>query len=126
MITRDELTKIFLKQSDKSVDDVNLKMYSRKWWKSTRVNIDNSFRLSNEGILFLTEELKLKSYEIPFAPGTILSPLTIIFLEKTMDCPYYLTNNSIIVFSEKKGVELLMFTDDINKFALRKAVRGRS
>ncbi len=125
MITRDALTKIFLQQWGKSTDDVNLKLYSRKWWQSNRVGKQTAFRLSDEGYEFLTTELEIKMYEIPFTEPIELSPQTIVFLERYIDCPYYLTNQSITVFSERKSFELFMFSDDIRKFGLIKAMKER-
>ena len=125
MITRDVLTKIFLQQWGKTTDDINVKMFSRKWWQSTRAGKQTNFRLSDEGFEFLTDELELKSYEIPFTEPIELSPQTIIFLERYIDCPYYLTVESITVFSERKSFELMLFSDDIRKFGLIKAMNER-
>jgi hypothetical protein len=125
MITRDALTKIFLQQWGKSTDDANMSLYSHKWWQSNRVNKQTAFRLSDEGFSFLTETLEIKMYEIPFTEPIELSPQTIIFLEKYVDCPYYLTNQSITVFSERKSFELYLFSDDIRKFGLVKAMSER-
>jgi len=125
MIDRDTLTKIFLQQWGKSTDDANLNMYSRTWWQSNRINKQNAFRLSDKGFEFLTTELDLKGYEVPFTEPIELSPQTIIFLERYIDCPYYLTVESITVFSEKKSFELYLFSDDIRKFGLIKAMNER-
>lgn len=125
MIPRDTLTKIFLQQWGKSIDDTNVNMYSRTWWQSNRVGKENAFRLSDKGYEFLVGELGLQEYEIPFTEPIELSPQTIIFLERYIDCPYYLTNQSITVFSEKKSFELYLFSDDIRKFGLIKAMNER-
>jgi hypothetical protein len=125
MITRDILTKIFLQQWGKSVDETNVNLYSHRWWQSNRVNKQTAFRLSEEGYMFLTGELELREYEIPFTEPIELSPQTIIFLERYVDCPYLLTNQSITVFSEKKSFELMLFSDDIRKFGLIKAMNER-
>ncbi len=124
MIPRDALTKIFLQQWGKSTDKANVSMYSRTWWQSNRSG-KNSFRLSDKGYEFLASELNIKEYEIPFTEPIDLSPQTIVFLERYMDCPYYLTNQSITVFSERKSFELMLFSDDIRKFGLVKAINER-
>lgn len=125
MIGRLTLTKVFLQQWGKSTDDANLELYGRRWWQSNRVNKPNAFRLSDEGYEFLTKTLEIQMYEIPFTEPIELSPQTIIFLEKYIDCPYYLTNQSITVFSERKSFELYLFSDDIRKFGLVKAMTER-
>ena len=124
-ITRDALTKIFLQQWGKSTDDANLELFGRKWWQSNRANKPYAFRLSDDGFEFLTNEIDVKMYEIPFTESIELSPQTILFLEKYVDCPYYLTNQSISVFSERKSFELMLFSDDIRKFGLVKAMNER-
>jgi hypothetical protein len=125
MITQDALTKIFLQQWGKSIDEANVKLFGRKWWQSNRAGKQNAFRLSDEGYEFLINELDLKAYEIPFTEPIELSPQTIIFLERYVDCPYYLTIESITVFSERKSFELMLFSDDIRKFGLIKAINER-
>jgi len=125
MITRDALTQIFLQQWGKSIDDANVKLFGRKWWQSTRAGKQNNFRLSDDGYEFLVQELELKEYEIPFTEPIELSPQTIIFLERYVDCPYYLTQMSITVFSERKSFELMLFSDDIRKFGIIKAMNER-
>jgi hypothetical protein len=125
MISRTALTKIFLQHWGKSIDSANVQLFGRKWWQSTRVGKENAFRLSEEGFEFLTSDLELKSYEIPFTESIELSPQTIIFLERYIDCPYYLTTESVTVFSEKKSFELMLFSDDIRKFGLIKAMNER-
>mgnify|MGYP006274332361 CR=1 FL=1 len=125
MITKEALTKIFLSQWNKSIDDANVALYMRKWWQSNRSNQKNGFRLSDDGFEFLAGTLDLTSYEIPFNESIELSPQTIIFLDRYLDCPYYLTYRSIIVFSEKRSFELYMFSDDIRKYGLVKAMNAR-
>jgi hypothetical protein len=125
MIPRNALTKIFLDQWGKSSDDINVQLFSRKWWFSSRVGKQTAYRLSDDGLDFLTNTLELKSYEIPFSDKIELSPQTIIFLERYLDCPYYLTHRSITVFAERKCVELYFFSDDIRRYGLSKAMKDR-
>ena len=126
MISKETYTKIFLKQHDKSIDPANVKLHLFKWWQSHRSKESGGLRLSDEGFDFLTNELELRNYDIPFTEPIDLSPQVIIFFDKDMDCPYYLTNSSICVFSEKKSFELYMFSDDIRKYGLVKAMNRQN
>lgn len=125
MISREAYTKIFLKQLDRSTDEANVKLHLHKWWKSNRTKKGGGLRLSEEGYEFLVGELELEEYEIPFNARIELSPQTIIFFDQFLDCPYYLTTQSLTVFSEKKAFELYMFSDDIRKYGLIKAINSR-
>ena len=125
MISNETYTKIFLKQWDKSSDETNVRLFQRKWFLNNRTNIGGGLGLTEDGFDFLTDELDLACYEIPFTEPIDLSPQTIIFLDRYIDCPYFLTNQSITVFSEKKSFELYLFSDDIRKFGLMKAMKNR-
>jgi len=125
MISKEAYTKIFLQQWDKSTDEANLKLYQRTWFFNNRTKHGGGLRLTDQGYEFLIGELELREYEIPFTADIDLSPQTIIFLDRYIDCPYYLTTKSITVFSEKKSFELYLFSDDIRKFGLIKAIKNR-
>ena len=126
MISRETFTKIFLQQKDKSIDEANIKHHMYKWWQSHRSKDQGGLRLSDEGFDFLTNELELRMYDVPFTEPIELSPQTIIFFDRNMDCPYHLTNQSITVFSERKSFELYMFSDDIRKYGLVKAMNRQN
>lgn len=126
MISKETYTKIFLQQKDRSTDSANTKHHLYKWWQSHRSKEVGGLRLSWEGFKFLTDELELQCFEIPFTEPIDLSPQTIIFFDRHMDSPYYLTNQMIVVFSEKKSFELMLFSDDIRKFGLVKAMNAQN
>lgn len=125
MISSTAFTKIFLKQQEKSCDEANVKLHHRLWWQNTRTKEGGGLRLTEEGYNHLANVLELKEYEIPFTEQIELSPQTIIFFDRYIDCPYYLTNQSITVFAEKKAFELMLFSDDIRKFGIMKAINNR-
>jgi hypothetical protein len=125
MISKEVYTKIFLQQKDRSIDPANVKLHLYKWWQSHRSKESGGLRLSEDGFNFLISELELQSYEIPFTDPIDLSPQTIIFFDRNMDCPYFLTNHSITVFSERKSFELMLFSDDIRKYGLVKAMNNQ-
>jgi hypothetical protein len=124
MINQETYTKIFLKAWDKSADDANIKLYSRTWWQNNRTKDTGGLRLTDKGYEFLVGTLDLREYEIPFTEPIDLSPQTIVFLDRYIDCPYYLTDMSITVFSEKKSFELMLFSDDIRKLGIIKAINN--
>ena len=125
MIDRDSLTRIFLSQWGKSTDAANVKFYTQQWWKS-RASSQTSFRLTKDGIDFLINVLDIKPYEIPFTESIEHSPQTMIFLNRYINCPYFLTQQSITVFSEIKSFELHLFSDDIRKYGIIKALNDRT
>lgn len=116
-------TKIFLSATGAAVTDVNVKDSFHRWFKNTRHRERaGGLRLTEEGFE-MVNELELKMYEIPFHDKLRLTTQVQLFLDKFIDCPYYVTENALYVSGEKKAVELTMFSGDINKFGLIKAMK---
>ena len=113
-------TRIFLKHLDKSVNDVTMKEYLPLWWKNTRDS--GGLRLTDVGFDMLGD-LDLATYEVPYPKDMPMTTQVIIFLDKFINCPYYLTNRSIIVTDEKKALELHLFSGDLRKYGLTKALK---
>lgn len=124
-ISRLSYTKIFLKQKGWAIDDANVKLYMYRWWYSHRSKKQGGLRLSLDGFEFLTNELGLTSYEINFQDSIDLSPHTLLFFDRNFDSPYLLTNRNIHVFTEKKNFELHLFSNDIQRYGLVKALQNQ-
>jgi hypothetical protein len=117
---KETYTKVFLNQLGKSVNEVTLKEYLPLWWKNTRVS--GGLRLTELGFDLLTE-IDVSTYEIPYPKDMPLTTQIIIFLDKFIECPYYLTNRSIVVTDEKKAIELHLFSGDLRKYGITKAMK---
>ena len=119
---KETYTKVFLKQKDIAISKVTMKQYMSKWWQNTRVKDEGGLRLTDEGYEFIRNELDLATYEIPFPKDFKLTTNTIIWLDQFIACPYYLFQSSIVVTDERKAMELHLFSGDITKYGLTKAM----
>tara|TARA_B100001057_G_scaffold408703_1_gene423065 strand:- start:391 stop:771 length:381 start_codon:yes stop_codon:yes gene_type:complete len=120
---KETYTKVFLKQSDIAISDANVKQYMSDWWQNTRGKSEGGLRLTEDGFDFLQENLDIQMYEIPFPRDFKFTTQTYIFLDQFITCPYYLTNYSIWVTDEKKSMELHLFSGDLRKYGLTKAMK---
>ena len=120
MISKESYTKIFLKQANISIGENTLKEYMPMWWKNTRKS--GGLRLTEEGFDFITEKLNIQTYQVPFPIDFTLTTQVIIFLDKYINCPYYLADDGIVVTNERKAMELMLFSGDIRKYGLNKAM----
>jgi hypothetical protein len=118
---KETYTKIFLKQLDKSSNEASVKEHMPLWWKNTRSKDSGGLRLTDQGYEMI-QSIGLATYDIPFPKEMILTTQVIIFLDQLIDCPYYLTNRSVTVTNEKKAVELSLFSGDMRKYGLIKAM----
>ena len=120
---KETYTKVFLKQADISITEATIKQYMPTWWQNTRAKDTGGLRLTDAGFTFVTEKLDLQYYEVPFPPDFELTTNTVIWLDRFITCPYYLTNRMIIVLDEKKALELHLFSGDVKKYGLTKALK---
>ena len=118
---KEAYTKIFLKEQGKSANDVTIKEFMPLWWKNTRNKGASGLRLTDAGF-DVVNEIDLAIYDIPYPKDFPLTTQVIIFLDKFIDCPYYISPRSIIVTNEKKAVELSLFSGDLRKYGLTKAM----
>ena len=123
MKLKETYTKVFLKQAGISINESTLKEYMPMWWQNTRAKKVGGLRLTEDGFLFTTEKLELANYEVPFPDDFKVTTQIVIFLDKFIDCPYYLTNKSVTVLNEKKALELHLFSGDVRKYGLNKALK---
>jgi len=120
---KETYTKIFLKQADKTINDATVTEYLPRWWQNTRNKETGGLRLTEEGLDFIMHNIKLQTYEVPYPADFELTTNSVIWLDNFIDCPYYIGKKSIIVTNEKKAVELTLFSGDIRKFGITKALK---
>lgn len=126
MSVKETYTKIFLKQANLAITDATLKEYMPLWWQNTRSKDTGGLRLTSDGFDFLVEKLDLRFYEVPYPKDKPITTQTIIFLDKFITCPYFLSKTSIFVTDEKKSLELHLFAGDLRKYGLVKAMKRQS
>lgn len=115
-------TKIFLKQAGKAVTEATVKEHMPFWWQNTRAKETGGLRLTEEGFRFISEEIALATYDVPYPKDFEITTQVIIFLDQFIDCPYYMGRTGITVTNEKKALELHLFSGDIRKYGLLKAM----
>ncbi len=114
-------TKVFLKEIGRSITDLSVQEHMPLWWQNTREKDHGGLRLTDLGFE-IVNQIGITVYDIPFPNNMTITTQVIIFLDKFIDCPYYLTKNNVFVTSEKKAVELSLFSGDIRKFGLAKTL----
>jgi hypothetical protein len=115
-------TKIFLEQANLPTDDNSIRQHILKWFKNPRAKLDSSLSLTEDGFEFLVTKVGLKSYRIPFPKDFQITTQVVLWLDQFLDCPNYYNKKEIYVFKEKKAAELLLFSGDVRKYGLAKAM----
>jgi hypothetical protein len=114
-------TKLFLKESGESVNDSSVKEYLPIWWQNTREKTEGGLRLTKSG-LEVVKRIGLATYDIPYPQDMPMTAQVIIYLDNFINCPYFLDKKSITVTNERKAVELALFSGDVRKYGIAKAM----
>lgn len=122
MSANDTYTKIFLRKLGESDNEFNVKSYKILWWQNPRSKSKGGLRLTDKGYRMLSEDLNISFYEVLYAPDLQFTTQMIIWLDNFIDCPYYLGKRSMFVTDDKKALELHLFSGDIKKFGISKAL----
>jgi len=96
-------------------DEKSIKKYRRIWWYSTRSKDKGGLQLTEIGFDCL-KQAGLQSYKIRFHDPMQYTNQEVIWLDNFIDCPWFLSNLNIQVFSESMAIQLVLFSGDIKKY----------
>ena len=125
MIKKDDYTKKFLQAADIDPTETLIKEKVAEWWYNLRSKDSGGLRLTQKGLDFVVNDAKLKSYKIKFPGKFTITPQILVWLDKFIETPYFITKKDITVFSERSAFELYLFSGDVKKFGYTRALRQR-
>lgn len=125
MDVKDNYTNIFLKAAELDITAELVKSKRMDWWWNVRVKNDGGLRLTDQAMDFIKNESEIKIYKIDFPKDFSITPQILLWLDKFIDSPYYITKRSITVLKEKAAFELYLFSGDVQKLGYNKALSKR-
>lgn len=125
MDRKNEYTKKFLEAAGIETTDQTIETKRNEWWFNVRRKDDGGLRLTEQGFEFVQTEAKIKTYTIKFPGQFTITPQILVWLDKFIDSPYYITKKDITVTSERTAFELYLFSGDVQKMGYNKALSKR-
>lgn len=122
MDVKAHLTKVISNQLGWPTDPKTLEKNHAVIWQNPRRKDVGGQRLTDQGYEVFVSKMEMKSYEVEFPKDFTLTNQVVIWLDRFIDGPYYITKKAIIVFKEKTAVQLILFSGDVQKFGLAKAM----
>lgn len=123
MNIKNTYSEVFLKAAGLPERDVE--KYKVVWWYNLRESNVSGLRLTDQGIEFVENHADIKTYKIDLPKETKITPQILVWLDHFINSPFYLGKNYIKVMSERSAFELYMFSGDIRKMGLAKAMNKR-
>jgi len=113
MNQKNKITQYVMTELGIEITPKKIRECTRIWWQNPR--------LKNHGGLWLTElgfealqKSEIKNYRIKFEhPIGKFENRFIIWLDNTIDCPFYLTHKEMYVFGERTAVQMMLFSGDL-------------
>ena len=125
MDQKDQYSQAFLKAAEQDCTEGKALKYRSHWWYNVRTKESGGLRLTDEGIQFVHEHAKLKTYNIKFPKTVRITPQILIWLDQFIRSPYHITNKDITVLTETAAFELYLFSGDVQKMGYSKALAKR-
>ena len=121
MNQRTEIVKYVLQTLGKSHDDAYVKKMLPAFWMNPRQKAKGGLRLTDSGQEWL-QLADIKCYQIDLPKEVEWTNRLIIQMDQFIDCPFYLTKKAIFVYGEKMAVQLVLFSGNIQKYGISKAM----
>ena len=114
-----QLTSELLKLIDPATPSTGIEKLMWTVWKNPKKK-DTGFALTDAGFDMFSDILELKFYQIDLPDTLSITNKVCIWLDKYVDCPFYISNRTLFVSREKVAVQLVLFSGDLHKFGLAK------
>lgn len=125
MDKKDIYTRSILKAAGEIFDEETLKEKKISWWYNIRLKHEGGLRLTEEGIQFIIDQAKIKTYSVELPSTLTITSQILIWLDNFINSPYFLSKRQIIVTEEKTAFELYLFSGDVQKLGYSKAMSKR-
>lgn len=125
MDQKDQYSQAFLKAAEQDCNEQKALKYRSLWWFNVRTKASGGLRLTDDGIDFVRQYSKLKTYNIKFPKTVRITPQILIWLDQFIRSPYHITNKDITVLTETAAFELYLFSGDVQKLGYTKALAKR-
>lgn len=125
MNIKDTYTRVFLQAANQPTDIETIKKHKNIWWFNFRDKDSGGLRLTEEGMRFIEDDAKIKTYTIEFPKDFEFTSQVLLWLDKFIDGPFYITKKNITVLKEISAFELYMFSGDVRKMGYNKALAKR-
>ena len=121
MNLKDSYTIAFLKEGQQELTEEKIRQCKKIWWYNQRSNSEIGLRLTDAGLKYI-DDMQIKKYEIQFPDSVKINSQLLIWLDRLLDCPYYINKKSIIVTKERAALEMYLFSGNVQKFGYVKAL----
>ena len=109
-----KITKYVAEQLSLPTDEKNLKQLLPIWWQNTRIKEKGGLGLTEQGFNCL-QKANIKCHRVGFEDPVPVTNSMLLWIDRSIDCPFYITRDEIYLFGERMAVQLVLFSGDLQR-----------
>lgn len=115
-----------LSREPSDINHETIEKYRKIWWYNIRYKSVGGLRLTNAGLKYITK-YNVEKYIIDFYEPLKISSQVLITLDNLIDCPYYITSESIVVTSHDQCANFALYGNAVDVYinSLTKSLNKR-
>lgn len=109
-----KITKAAAEQLGLDTTDTYLKQLVQIWWQNTRLKEKGGLGLTEQGFNSL-KQADIRCHRVEFTESMYINNALLLWIDRNIDCPFYITPNEIYLFGERMAIQLVLFSGNIQK-----------
>ena len=109
-----KITKYVAEQIGLSTEEKYLKRLMPLWWQNSRFKEKGGLGLTEQGFACL-QQADIKCHRVGFEEPLPINNSMLLWIDRSIDCPFYITHKEIYLFGERMAVQLVLFSGDLQK-----------
>lgn len=109
-----KITKYTAEQLGLDTSDKCLNQLIQLWWQNTRLKDKGGLGLTEQGFSCL-KQADIKCHRVEFSESMYINNSLLLWIDRNIDCPFYITPKEIYLFGERMAIQLVLFSGNIQK-----------
>lgn len=109
-----KITHYVAEQLGLGVDKKSIRNLLQVFWQNFRIKEKGGLGLTDKGFESLIKA-DLKYHKVDFDEPIHVNNALILWIDRNIDCPFYITPSSIYLFGERMAIQLVLFSGNLQK-----------
>ncbi len=108
------ITKYVAEQLGLDTKEKYLKQLVQVWWQNTRIKETGGLGLTDQGFACL-KQAEIRCHRVEFTEPIHVNNSLILWIDRNINCPFYITPKEIYLFGERMAIQLVLFSGNLQK-----------
>jgi len=109
-----KITHYVAEQLGLGVDNKSIRNLLQVLWQNFRIKEKGGLGLTDKGFECLVKA-DIKHHKVEFNESIEVNNALILWIDRNIDCPFYITPEAIYLFGERMAIQLVLFSGNLQK-----------